>query len=69
MREEILQILNQKEDYFYFLREYPYFYRLLNFYPQEINTFIEQYKIIKRKRIVDKVEDLSLLLSLSKELM
>ena len=69
MRSDIIEMLNQDEDYWIFLREYPYWHELLSYYPEKIKDFIEEYKVIRRKRLVDKMEDLSLMISLAKELM
>ena len=35
----------------------------------EFNNFLDDYKNKRRKRFVDKIEDLSLMISLAKELM
>lgn len=69
MRNEILMYLEKDEDYFIFLRENPYWHKLLSRNINEYNRFIEEYKIKRRKRIIDKIEDVSMLISLAKELM
>ena len=69
MRNEILMYLEKDEDYFIFLRENPYWHKLLSRNINEYNRFIEEYKIKRRKRIIDKIEDVSMLISIAKELM
>jgi hypothetical protein len=69
MRNEILMYLEKDEDYFIFLRENPNWHKLLSRNINEYNRFIEEYKIKRRKRIIDKIEDVSMLISLAKELM
>ena len=69
MRDEILRYLSKDEDYFIFLRENPLWHKKLSRNINEYNNFMEDYKIKRRKRIIDKIEDVSMLLSLAKELM
>jgi hypothetical protein len=69
MRNEILMYLEKDEDSFIFLRENPNWHKLLSRNINEYNRFIEEYKIKRRKRIIDKIEDVSMLISLAKELM
>ena len=69
MRNEILMYLAKDEDYFIFLRENPSWHKKLSRNINEYNNFMEDYKVKRRKRIIDKIEDVSLLLSLAKELM
>ena len=69
MRNEILMYLEKDEDNFIFLRENPNCHKLLSRNINEYNRFIEEYKIKRRKRIIDKIEDVSMLISLAKELM
>lgn len=57
MRSDIIEMLNQDNDYWLFLRENPYWHQLLSYYPEKINDFIEDYKIKRRKRFIDKLED------------
>ena len=51
-----------------FLREYPIWYRTLNRDPYAYKEFIEFYKVKRRKRFVDKLDDLSMMITLAKEL-
>ena len=69
MRNELLMFFNKDEDYYIFLRENPIWHKRLSRNINEYNNFIEDYKTKRRKRIVDKLEDISLLVSLAKELM
>ena len=57
MRSDIIIALNQNEDYWKFLRENPTWHQKLSRHPELFNEFIEEYKIKRRKRMVDKVED------------
>lgn len=69
MRDEVILKLDQNPDYYMFLREKPLWHRELTFHPEELDNFISDYKIKRRKRVVDRLEDLSLMVTLAKELM
>ena len=69
MRSDIIEMLNREEDYWIFLREYPYWHQLLSYYPEKISDFMEEYKIVRRKRLVDKLEDGANMLSMINMLM
>lgn len=69
MRSDLLMKLEKDEDYFYFLRENPNWHKILSRDPEEFSTFLEEYKLKRRKRFVDKVEDISMMITLAKELM
>ncbi len=69
MRNDIIIYLERDPDYFLFLREFPLWHRKLSRNVNEFNNFLEDYKIKRRKRFVDKMEDLSLMISLAKELL
>ena len=69
MRNDLIIYLERDPDYFIFLRENPIWHKRLSRNIYEFNNFLEDYKIKRRKRFVDKMEDLSLILSLAKELM
>ena len=69
MRNDILIYLDRDQDYYLFLRENPIWHRKLSRNVNEFNNFLEEYKVKRRKRLVDKMEDLSLMISLAKELM
>ena len=69
MRSDIVSVINSNEDYIKFLKERPYWYKILSIEPQKINDFKEEYKIVRRKRFIDKVEDTSNLLTIIQALM
>ena len=69
MRSDIITLLERNKDYFIFLRENPYWYKELSFNPYSLKNFVNEYKVKRRKRLVDKLEDLSMMLTLAKELM
>lgn len=69
MRSNVVSILDSNKDYWTFLRERPYWVRILSIEPDKINEFIEEYKIVRRKRFIDKVEDTSNLLTIIQALM
>ena len=69
MRSNIASILNSDKDYWNFLKERPYWVRVLSIEPEKINEFLEEYKITRRKRFIDKVEDTSNLLTIIQALM
>ena len=69
MRSNIVAKLDENKDYWLFLRERPYWIRTLSIEPDKINDFIEEYKIVRRKRFIDKVEDTSHLLTIIQALM
>ena len=69
MRSEVRIILDSNDDYWLFLKERPYWIRILSIEPDKINDFLEEYKIVRRKRFIDKVEDTSNLLTIIQALM
>ena len=69
MRNDLIIYLERDMDYFIFLRENPSWHKILSRNIYEFNNFLEDYKVKSRKRFIDKVEDLSLMISLAKELM
>ena len=69
MRSDIINMLNMDNDYWIFLREYPYWHQRLSYYPEQITIFFEEYKIVRRKRLVDKIEDGANMLSMINLLM
>lgn len=68
MRNDIILFLERDNDYFVFLRENPMWYKSLNRNPQLLKDFLEEYKIKRRKRVIDKLEDIALMINLAKEL-
>ena len=69
MRRDIIELLDRDQDYFVYLRENPYWHRELSFNPSSLKLFVEEYKVKRRKRLVDKLEDISMMITLAKELM
>ena len=69
MRSNVVAILDSNKDYWTFLRERPYWTRILSIEPERINEFKDEYKIARRKRFIDKVEDTSNLLTIIQALM
>ena len=69
MRSEILTQLDKNKEYYMFLRENPTWYKILNRDPTKFKDFIDEYKVKRRKRVVDKIDDLSMMITLAKELM
>lgn len=69
MRSEIITQLDKNNDLYLFLRENPVWYKVLTRYPDKYKDFIDDYKTKRRKRMVDKIDDLSMMITLAKELM
>lgn len=69
MRSEILTQLDKNPDYYLFLRENPHWHKELNRDPTKFKDFVDEYKIKRRKRVVDRIDDLSMMITLAKELM
>lgn len=69
MSNELIMKLEKDEDYFIFLRENPTWHKKLSRDPEEFNAFIDEYKLKRRKRFKDKMDDLSMMITLVKELM
>lgn len=69
MHTSVIMELDKNDDYYKFLREKPYWHRQLSRHPDQIDAFIEDYKIVRRKRLVDKIEDISMIMTLARELM
>ena len=69
MRSNVTAILNSNNDYWIFLRQNAIWHRKLSRYPSMINEFLEEYKIKRRKRFIDKVEDVSSVLDLINKMM
>ena len=45
------------------------YHKLLSRSPEDLQIFMDDYKLKRRKRLVDKVDDLSMMITLAKELM
>ena len=69
MRSNVTAVLNTNKDYWIFLRENAIWHRTLSRYPSMINKFLDEYKVKRRKRLIDKVEDVSSLLDLVNKMM
>ena len=69
MRSNVIAILDTNKDYWEFLKERPYWIRVLSIEPEKIQDFVEEYKVARRKRFIDKVEDTSNLLTIIQALM
>lgn len=65
MRSEILYQLSTDIDYFYYLREKPVWMKILSIYPNRLKDFIDEYKVARKKRVIDKIDDVSALLNLA----
>lgn len=68
MRNDVLIYLNKDIDYYIYLRENPLWYKKLNRDPRLLRSFLDEYKTRRRKRIIDKIEDITLMINLAKEL-
>ncbi len=69
MHSSVIINLDKNPDYWMFLREKPYWHRQLSRYPDKFTAFVDEYKVVRRKRVVDKIEDISMLMTLARELM
>lgn len=64
MKNDIIFVLDKNPDYWKFLRERPYWHRVLSVDGTKIKDFLQEYKIVRRKRFIDKIEDTSNLLTI-----
>ncbi len=69
MHTSVIIALDKNPDYWVFMREKPYWHRELSRHPEHFSQFLEDYKTIRRKRLVDKIEDFSMMMTLARELM
>lgn len=65
MRSEILNQLNNDLDYYYYLRENPLWHKILAIYPERFKDFLNDYKIGRKKRAIDKIDDINAMLNLA----
>ncbi len=65
MRSEIIYQLNSDEDYYYYLRENPIWHKILSIYPERLKDFISDYKVARKKRPIDKIDDINTVLNLA----
>ena len=64
-----MTLLDSNPDYWKFLRERPYWHCILSIDSSKIKDFLEEYKVVRRKRFIDKVEDTSNLLTIVQAMM
>ncbi len=69
MRSDVRLFLDKNPDYWLFLREKPFWHRVLSVEQERIQDFVEDYKITRRKRFIDKVDDTSNILTLINAMM
>ena len=69
MRSNVINVLDKDYDYWKFLRERPYWHRVLSVDSTKIRDFLEEYRVARRKRFIDKVEDTSNLLTIVQAMM
>ena len=69
MKNDLILLLESNPDYWKFLRERPYWHRILSVDSSKIKEFLDEYKVARRKRFIDKVEDASNLLTIVQAMM
>ena len=65
MRSEIIYQLNNNQDYFYYLKENPIWFKILSIYPNRLKDFLDEYKVARKKRAIDKIDDINALINLA----
>ena len=65
MRSEIMNQLDTNIDYWYYLRENPIWHRILSRHPEQLKAFFADYKVGRKKRVIDKIDDLNALINLA----
>lgn len=65
MRSEIISQLNNDEDYYFYMRENPIWHKVLSIYPERFKDFLDDYKVARKKRTIDKIDDISALINLA----
>ena len=65
MRSEIIYQLNNDQDYFYYLKENPIWFKILSIYPSRLKDFLDEYKVARKKRAIDKIDDINALINLA----
>lgn len=65
MRSEIIYQLNNDQDYYFYLRENPIWHKVLSIYPERLKDFVDDYKVARKKRAIDKIDDISTLINLA----
>ena len=56
MRSEIIYQLNNDQDYYFYLRENPIWHKVLSIYPERLKDFVDDYKVARKKRAIDKID-------------
>jgi hypothetical protein len=69
MNFDLVNFLDKNQDYWFFLRERPYWHWILCLDKSKISDFVSEYKVARRKRFIDKIEDTSNLLSIVQAIM
>ncbi len=69
MRTNVTTALNTNPDYWILLRQYPVWHRILSRHPEKLSEFKEEYKVLRRKRFVDKLEDATNMISMVQTMM
>ena len=64
MRLDLTTQITQNPNYIAYLREFPSWHLELNRYPEHYATFIENYKVERKITFPDKIEKISLLLTM-----
>ena len=67
MRSEIMNQLDTNIDYWYYLRENPIWHRILSRHPEQLKAFFADYKVGRKKRVIDKIDDLNALINWLKD--
>lgn len=65
MRSEIITQLDQDIDYWMYLRENPYWHKILSRHPDRFKDFLSEYKIARKKRMIDKIDDINQLINIA----
>ena len=65
MRSEIMNQLDTNIDYWYYLRENPIWHRILSRHPEQLKAFFADYKVGRKKRVIDKIDFLNALINLA----
>ncbi len=69
MHNSVIMKLDQDDDYWMYLRENPLWQIRLSRHPEDYPLFLQEYKKARRKRVIDRLEDFSMMMSLAKEFM
>ena len=64
MRSEIITQLDSDIDYWLYLRENPNWHKILSFHPERFKDFLEEYKNKRKKRMIDKIDDINSLITI-----